>query len=135
MFNPYAALGVAAVLVSAGVAADRFTPIIGANARIAHWKSEAANWKDKAGKFEKLALSWQASFRQSEAYRKMEDERARKALNEASLQCSARVERARLSASAITAIITKEPARDPNGCAIPKLVPSDELRDALGVED
>lgn len=129
--NLYLALGVAGAIFASGIATDRMTPVIGANARIQHFKAESAAWRKKADDWVAYGKAEKAAFAESERLRRTENSRAVEALNEAGQVCSVRVARARASAVAIHAIVTKEPRRDPQGCPLRELVPARELRDAL----
>lgn len=129
--NLTAALVTVGVIFAAGIAADRFTPIIGANARIAHFKHERDGWYRNAKAWEAYGRAEQAAFRESERLRGVEQRRAVTALDEASKACSARVARARASAAAIRTIVTKEVPHDAQGCPVRELVDAGELRNAL----
>ena len=129
--NGYVAFAIAGTLFASGIAADRFTPIIGANARIQHFKADRDAWREKAQGWIAYGRAEKKAFDESERLRGVENGRAVEALNEAGQACSARVARARASAAAIRTIVTKEPRRDPQGCPLRELVPVGELRDAL----
>lgn len=126
-----AAYGVAAALV---IAIAHFTPVIGYGAqlhRIAHardaWRVASDNWKT-------AAAGWEGSFRKSERWRAEETVQARRAVNETSLQCDARVRQARASAKVIRDIAYAPVKADAAGCPIRGVVSADRLRDALQAE-
>lgn len=127
----YATLAVIAALLAAGAAADRFTPIIGANARIAHFKHERDAWRVAADNWETAATGWKKAFAKSEDLRSEETDQARQAVNETALQCDARVRQARASAKVIREIVNAPIKLDADRCPIRPIVGADRLRDAL----
>lgn len=131
MIRIYAALAAIAAVLAIGAALDRFTPVIGANARIAHFKAQSAAWRKAYAGWKAYGEAEAAAFRQSEALRARERSQAVSALNDAGKACSARVARARASAAAIHTLVAKEPPRDPQGCPLRALVDAGELRDAI----
>ena len=134
MVNYSAILGVAAIF-AAGAAADRFPPVIGANARINHFKFQAQAWKGAADTNRDLAVGWATSAGQERRARRLEGATAVTATNEAAKACDGRVRRARASAAAIQSIVTKEPKRDAQGCPVRELVDPDQLRHAVRPPD
>lgn len=120
-----------ACLLAMGAAADRFTPVIGANARIHDFKAEAAGWQKNAAGWKAYGEAEKRAFAQSDALRLRENDRAVAALSEASTACSIRIARARSSALAIATIVNKEPKINANGCPVRELIDPDVLRHAL----
>lgn len=106
-----------------------------------HFAGDAATqrdrdtWRTAARDFKAAAAGWEASYRRSEGLRAEEGQQANNAATEASSACDARIAEARRSARAIERIITKEPARDQNGCPRRELVDAGQLRDALRPAD
>lgn len=126
------ALAIAGVLcLVAGGLLDRCAPIVGAQAQIERVKADRDSWKAASVSWERAASGWKASFRQAEALRDQEADQARTAITEAANACDARISKARQSAAAIAALVTQEPKRDPNGCAVRALLHPDQLRLAL----
>lgn len=118
----YLALGGAAALLIVGglhLAGDAAT------------QRDRDTWRTAARDYKAAAEGWQRSYRASEDIRAAEKAEGRAAASEASSACDARVAEARRSARAIERIVTKEPARDQNGCPRRDLVPADWLSDAL----
>lgn len=128
-------VAVIGILLGAGAAADRFTPVIGANARIHHFKAERDAWREKAQAWIAYGRAEKKAYEDSERNRGIEFDRGVAALNEAAEDCAQRVARARRSAVAIRGIITREPRQDANHCPVRELVPAGELRDAIAPED
>lgn len=122
---------VLAVTLVAGALLDRCTPVVGAHAQIERIKSDRDHWKSAATSWERAADGWKASFRKAEDLRSQEATRATAAVSDMALACNARVAKARQSAAAIAALITKEPKRDPQGCPLRALLDPRELRDAI----
>lgn len=131
MLKIYLVAGACAAIFAAGIAADRMAPVIGANARIGHFKSVAVAWKTNAEVWRAYGEAEAFSFRKSEAYRRQERATAVRAVDETSRACGARVARARASAAAIHTLVTKEPKHDAQGCPGRELVGADELRNAI----
>lgn len=136
--NLYVALAIAGTLLASGAAADRFTPIIGANARINHFKTATAaetrraeGWRENAAKWTAYGHAEKRAFDESERLRGAEGDRAVTRLNEAGRACSARVARARASAAAIERIVTKPVEFDKDRCPTRALMDEKELSDAL----
>lgn len=129
--NLYATLGVVGAIFASGVAADRFTPVIGANARIEHFKHARDTWRVAADDWKTAATGWERSFRKSEGLRRTENATARQAVDEVSLQCDARVKQARASAKRIKEIVNAPIRLDADRCPVRGLVAADRLRDAL----
>lgn len=121
----------AAVLMAAGAAAWHRTPVIGPAAvqhRLERQRDDAQALAKRNGE---LAIAWAKSAGKSEGLRKRETDQARGAVNQAAKACDARVAEARRATAAIRALTRKESPRDPQGCPIRQLVPSDQLRNAL----
>lgn len=121
----------AAVCLAAGGLLDRCAPIVGAHSQIERVKADREKWKAASVSWERAADGWKASFGRAEDLRDQEAKRAGDALAEAAGTCELRVAKARQSAAAIAALVTKEPKRDPSGCPLRALVDPRELRDAL----
>lgn len=130
-----ATIWVVAVLLVLGAAVgssvDRFTPWIGANARIHHFKGERDQARKSLAEWRAYGHAEKAAFDESERLRGAERKTAEAALQQAQTECAARVARARKSALAIKGIITREPRYDANRCPVRELVSAGELRDAL----
>jgi hypothetical protein len=127
----YLLAGVCAVIFAAGVVTDRLAPVVGANARVAQAEAGAAAWRTNAQGWRAYGTAEAAAFRQSESLRRREQAQAAAALSYAGKLCVDRVRRARASAAAVAAIVSKEPLHDPQGCPVRELVPADSLRDAI----
>lgn len=121
----------AAVLMAAGAAAWHKFPGIGPAAVQQRLTGERDKARETAKANRELAIAWAKSAGKSEGLRKREKATARTAVNEEAKACNARVVEARRSALAIRSITRQESPRDPQGCPIRQLVPSDRLRDAL----
>lgn len=106
-------------------------PVIGPGARIERLSADRDDWRDKAGEWIAYGRAEQEAFRESERLRGVEYSRGVSALNEAQKACDVRVARARASAAAIKAIVTKEVPHDAQGCAVRALVDPRELREAV----
>lgn len=106
-------------------------PVIGPGARIERLADDRDGWRDKAREWIGYGRAEQKAFRESERLRGVEYSQGVTALNEAQTACDARVARARASAAAIKAIVTKEVPHDPQGCAVRSLVDPRELREAV----
>lgn len=89
------------------------------------------DWRTATGKWQSAAGMWRGAFGLSEGRRKTETRQARDAVGQAAAACDTRVAEARRSSRAITALITKEPAHDPQGCPVRQLLDPGQLRDAL----
>lgn len=131
MIKQYLMLGACAAAFASGIAADRFMPLIGANAVIERTKISRDSWKANAGDWTRYGRAEKAAFNASEQLRRDERAAAVKAINEVGAACSTRVARARASAVAIENLITKEPRHDASGCPVRALVDPSELRDAI----
>ena len=136
--NPIPALAGAAAMFAAGVLAATVTPLVGANARVAHaraqvdgLKADVRAWRRSQADTAALAKAWARARGQSEALRKSETAQARAAVNAQASACDARIATARRSAAALSTLLSKEPTRDPNGCPVRELLDSRQLRDAL----
>lgn len=127
----YLAMGLAALLFAAGVAADRFTPLVGANAQAARLAKSRDGWKDTADANALRAWAWKDRADQLARLRLQENGRAVDAVNATQAACDARVAAARKSSLAIHNLVTKETPRDPQGCSVRQLIDPRELRDAL----
>lgn len=132
MFNPYTAGLAALALFTAGVGADRLTPIVGANAQLAREREATTKWRDQAGENGRVAAAWKSSANSCAANRTAEQTTARTSATNAQTACDARVAAARRSAAAIQSIVSREVPRDANDCPVRQLVPAGELRDAFG---
>jgi len=132
MFSPYATGLAAFAIFAAGVAADRLTPFVGANAQIAREREATTKWRDQAGENGRAAFAWKGRAESSERNRGIEQATARTSATNAQAACDARVATARRSAAAIHAIVSREVPRDANDCPVRQLVPAGELRDAFG---
>lgn len=88
-------------------------------------------WRTASGAWQSNAAKWRGNFRLSEGRRRDETYTARTAVGKAAAACDIRVAEARRSSRAITALVTKEPAHDPQGCPRRQLLDADQLRDAL----
>lgn len=131
MLNPYVALGGAAAIFFAGVAFDRTAPLIGANARIEHFKLSTKTWQGHAKANHDTALAYARRAGLSEGLRVKEGRAAIAAVNATAAACDARVARARAAASAIRSIVTQEPRYDASHCPVRELVDPGQLRDAI----
>lgn len=121
----------AVAVLTAGFLAAALVGLAGQKARADGLSRDRDAWKTAAGRWEASARGLRASFDEAEAIRGREATRARTAAGEAARACDARVAAARRSARAIETIVTKEVARDANGCPARGLVPGERLRDAL----
>lgn len=124
-------LAIAAAVFAAGGLTDRLAPIIGANARIAHFKAEAVAARSATRDANARADAWTARAQTSDGLRSQEHAQAVQAATEAQASCDARVASARRAAAAIQKLVTKEVPRDPQGCPVRQLVDPRELFDAV----
>lgn len=131
MLNPYVALGGAAAIFLAGAAFDRTAPLIGANARIEHFKLSTQTWQGHSKANHDIAVAYARRAGASESLRVKEGREAVAAVNATAAACDGRVARARAAASAIRSIVTQEPRYDASHCPVRQLVDPGQLRDAL----
>ncbi len=119
------------VTACAGAMIWNFAPLIGPAAQMERQRAETTVWRDEAGRLDRAARGWRASFDGAETLRKQESEKARRAAASDAAQCIARVAEARQSARIIERIVTKEPTYDENRCPVRSLVDPRELQRAL----
>lgn len=129
--NPGPALAGAAAMFAAGVLAATFTPLVGANARVAREAEQARAWKRAQADTAATALAYARRSGQSEGLRRKEARQAIAAVNAQAGACESRIATARRSAAAISTLTRKEPSRDPQGCPVRQLLDARQLRDAL----
>lgn len=129
--NPIPALAGAAAMFAAGVLAATVTPLVGANARVAHARAQVETWKGHAANNRATALAYARKSGRSEGLRKREARQAIDAVNALAGSCDARIATARRSAAAISTLTRKEPPRDPQGCPVRQLLDARQLRDAV----
>lgn len=125
----YAAVVAAVLALGAGLW-HKF-PVIGPAAVQRRLTDERDTARETAARNRALAIAWATSAGKSEGLRQREKTDARAAVNAEARACTARVAEARRSALAIRSITRQETPRDPQGCPVRQLVPSDRLRDAL----
>lgn len=93
-------------------------------------RADADGWRKATAAVSRLAVGWATAYGKSEGYRAREQVDAVADVNAAAKTCDDRVARARTSAAAIQALVTKEPPHDPNGCPVRRLLDARQLRDA-----
>ena len=104
-----------------------------AQLQISRLRTDRDNWKASAGKYQRSAGAWEASYRQDADRRASEVKAAIGAANAVALACAARGATARRSAAALQTIVTKEPIYDQAHCPVRRAVGIDLLRDATGL--
>lgn len=124
-------LALAAMLFAAGVAADRFAPVVGANAQAARLAEARDRWRDEAQAASDLAAQRLDALNACEARRRREDETATAAIDAVQSDCARRIAAARQSAQAIADLVNEETPDDPNGCPVRQLVDPVRLRNAV----
>jgi hypothetical protein len=85
-------------------------------------------WHGVADTWEQAAKDFKRAFERSEDLRERENSQAVTAINDSAAFCEKRVAQAKRDVLSLRSLLNKEPKREPNGCAIRELLPSDELR-------
>lgn len=95
-------------------------------------KADLVKTKTSLGAWQTYGVAEKAAFDGEHQGRLADQHTAQASANAGDAQCSARVAEARRSASAITELLNKEPAHDPQtSCPMRSLMDAGQLRDAL----